>query len=142
MGTDRRRGIRAHHRVELVSHRLKLYGIADTIEEDRSGSLTPVEHKWGRGAGDLFPTIAQVVAQALCLEEMTGREIPRGAVFVVQERIRESVDIASHREEVEELVGVARSSLANTPPEPEYLARRCRSCSVLNACQPRGAIWL
>ncbi|MGC3995387.1 MAG: CRISPR-associated protein Cas4 [Propionicimonas sp.] len=142
LGTDRRRGKRAHHRVSLVSHRLGIHGIADTIEEDDFGQLSPVEHKWGRGAKDLFPTIAQVVAQALCLEEMTGRHVRECAVFVVQERIREPVDVDAHRDAVENLIVAARKDLAGVPPRPVYVARRCRSCSVLNACQPKGAIWM
>lgn len=142
LGTDHRRGRRAHHRVALVCHRLKIHGIADTVEEDESGQLAPVEHKWGRGAGNLFPTIVQVVAQALCLEEMTGRKLQCGAVFVVQERVREAVDIETYREDVEALIVQARADLIRALPRPDYASRRCRSCSVLNACQPKGALWL
>ncbi|MFT3874267.1 MAG: CRISPR-associated protein Cas4 [Nocardioides sp.] len=140
-GTDHRRGVRAHHRVELASHRLRIHGIADTIEEARDGSLTPVEHKLGRGAGDLFPATVQVVAQALCLEEMTGRESTLGAIFVVKERRRVPVVVADHRERVEQLIVSAHHDLRLPPSSPTYSARLCRSCSVINSCQPRGVEW-
>lgn len=142
LGTDHRRGVKAHHRVELASHRLRVHGVADTIEEDARGRLTPVEHKLGRGAGDLRPSIVQVVAQALCLEEMTGRPVERGAVFVVQERVREPIEIGAYRHEVEALIEQARRDLKTGIDPPVYSGRRCRSCSVLNVCQPKGACWL
>lgn len=43
-----------HHRVEVASD--ALFGssvIADTIEESSDGTLCPVEHKHGRGAGSV-----------------------------------------------------------------------------------------
>lgn len=141
IGTDRRHGVRAHHRVHLASRRLRIHGIADTIEEDGEGDLTPVEHKLGRGAGDLFPTMVQVVAQALCLEEMCGQEVRAGVIFVVKERRRVPVVVSEHRCRVEELIRQAHHDLARRPPRPTYSARLCRSCSVANSCQPRGAEW-
>lgn len=142
LGTDRRRGVRAHHRVRLASARLRVQGIADTIEEDSSGTLVPVEHKLGRGAGDLFPTIVQVVAQALCLEDMTGHSVPLAAVFVVSERRRESIIVDDYRDAVESLIFHAHRDLCLAPPMPKYSSRLCRSCSVVNSCQPRAAEWL
>ena len=59
-GTDSRRGVRVHHHVPLGSRRLRVYGVADSVEERPDGSLMPVEHKLGRGAGDLRPLILQV----------------------------------------------------------------------------------
>lgn len=67
-GIDYRRGVVVHHRVALVSQRLRLHGFADAVEQHKGGQLLPVEHKRGRGAGDVFPSLAQAVAQAICLE--------------------------------------------------------------------------
>ena len=141
-GTDRRRGARAHHRVALASGRLGVHGIADTVEEDAQGRLTPVEHKLGRGAGELFPSIVQVVTQALCLEEMTGQVVEQAALFVVEERVREPIEVAKYREEVVALIGRAHAELTSGLGRPSFSSRRCRSCSVLNVCQPRGSRWL
>lgn len=137
---DRRRGVVVHYRVSLVSHSLMLHGVADAIEEHGDGRLLPVEHKRGRGAGDLFPSIAQVVAQALCLEEMLGTEVPEVAIYVTKERRRELLRTDEYRERVTELVREARARLRE-PIRPVYRARLCQACSVQNACQPRGVQW-
>lgn len=138
-GSDRRRGVRAHHRVELVSHELGVYGIADTIEETASGDLTPVEHKRCRGAGDLGPTIVQVVAQALCLREMTGLAVSVGYIFIVKERRREHVVVDDHAGRVRKLIGEAHTQLAHERvTAPAYQPRICNRCSVAGACQPGG----
>lgn len=140
VGTDHRRGIRAHHHVELVCRRLWIRGVGDTVEEGPNGVLTPVEHKLGRGTGDLTPSIVQVVAQALCLEEMTGRSVEEAVVYVVGERRREVIKVSEYREFVEGVVDQAREELEDTVAAPVFEARRCRSCSVLGSCQPKG--WL
>lgn len=139
-GVDRRRGVRVHHRVSLVSVSLGIHGVADAVEEDGSGQLMPVEHKRGRGAGDLFPSLVQVVAQALCLEEMTGQDVRRVSLYITKERHREVFETNQYRQRVIELIGEARVVLAGDVPAC-YVARLCSSCSVQNACQPRGAQW-
>lgn len=142
VSTDHRRGVRAHHRVPIASNRLRVQGIADTIEEHQDGRLIPVEHKLGRGAGDLFPSIAQVVAQALCVEEMAGVSVDECALFIVAERRREQVMVKTHRARVEELIAEARATLIAPPREPIFNAKLCRSCSVRNSCQPKGVGWV
>lgn len=137
--TDSRRGSRIHHRVELTSHTHRIYGVADSVEEASTGELIPVEHKRGRGAGDLWPTMVQVVAQALCLAEMTGRPVDRAAIYVVRERRRETVDVQANVARVIETIKLARRDLAiPARGSPPYNPRICRSCSVLQACQPGG----
>lgn len=138
--TDHRRGVVVHHRVPLVSQRLRLHGIADAVEQDRNGQLLPIEHKRGRGAGDIFPALAQVVAQAICLEEMLAIDIPKVAVYVTKERRRDVYLTDDYRTRVEALVEEARLRLQHTVA-PHFSARLCQSCSVQNACQPRGAEW-
>ncbi|NYI70144.1 CRISPR-associated exonuclease Cas4 [Naumannella cuiyingiana] len=140
-GFDQRRGVRVHHRVQLHSDALRIHGIADAIEEDVDGRLMPVEHKRGRGAGDLWPTTVQVVAQALCLAEMIGQPVPEAAIFVVRERRREYVDVATHSGRVIELVTEARRRLRVGAIPGVYERLRCKSCSLQNSCQPRGVQW-
>lgn len=139
-GTDHRRGVAVHHRVPLVSQRHRLHGISDAIEQHRDGTLLPVEHKRGRGAGDVFPSIAQVVAQALCLEEMLDVAVPHVALYVTKERRREIFSTDDYRARVLTLIDEARLSLQQEV-KPSFKSRICQSCSVQNACQPRGAQW-
>lgn len=139
-GRVSRRGVRVHHAVPLASQRLRIHGVADAIEESRTGALMPVEHKHGRGAGDLRPTLVQVVAQALCLEEMTGRHVHQVAIYITKEHRRELFDVSDHAVMVEDLILEARAKLAEVIV-PHYSPRLCSSCSVRNACQPLEADW-
>lgn len=138
-GIDARRGVRVHHRVSLASRRLRLHGVADSVEERPDGSLVPVEHKLGRGAGDLRPLILQVTGQALCLEEMRGVRVDEVAVFIVAERRREVLPTSEWRAETEREIEATRASLSASPlGRPGYEASRCRRCSLIEACQPHG----
>lgn len=137
---DHRRGVVVYHRVPLVCHRLRIHGVADAIERRKDGSLLPVEHKRGRGAGDEFPSLAQVVAQALCLEEMLGVVVSEVALYVTKERRRDLYRTDDYRGRVIALIDEARVRLSGLI-EPVFRARLCQSCSVQNACQPRGAQW-
>ena len=140
--TDHRRGVTVHHSVEVSSSRHKLYGVADSVEESTAGALCPVEHKHGRGAGDLLPSTVHVVAQAICLEEVTQRSVTDAAVFIVSERRRVPIDVPAHRAEVEIVIKRARSALlSGVPVEPVLARQKCRSCSIRVACQPDGAWW-
>ncbi len=139
-GTDRRRGVRVHHRVGVAHHDLKIYGVADSVEESAEGDLLPVEHKLGRAAGDMFPSLVQVVGQALCLESMTDRRVPRVAIYIIAERRREYFETDEYRDRVVGLIRRAHDELSEFVPAT-YSTRLCRSCSVRNACQPEGADW-
>lgn len=138
--TDYRRGAIVHHRVPLVCHRWRIRGVADAIEQDANGTLMPVEHKRGRGAGDEFPSIVQVVGQALCLEEMLGSTVPEVALYITKERRRDRYRTDDYRTRVIALIEEARVRLRGHI-DPIFQARLCTSCSVQNACQPRGAQW-
>ncbi|HMS75565.1 CRISPR-associated protein Cas4 [Gordonia sp. (in: high G+C Gram-positive bacteria)] len=140
-GADHRRGVTVHHNVALVSHVHHIYGIADAIECAADGILMPVEHKRGRGAGNLFPTIAQTIAQAICLEEMLHTLVPAVAIYITKEKRRELVRVNEYRDAVINLIAEARVALQATIPAA-YQPRLCTSCSVQNACQPRGVQWL
>ncbi|NJN82978.1 MAG: CRISPR-associated protein Cas4 [Caldilineaceae bacterium] len=73
-------GVIVHRRVYVYSHTLDITGICDLLEEHADGSLVPVEYKHGR-QGRWNNDQAQLCAQALCLEEMTGKRIARGHIF-------------------------------------------------------------
>ena len=69
----------------LRSERMRLIGVADLVEFEEYPF--PVEYKRGprrRWNND----DVQLCAQALCLEEMLGTQVPAGAVFHVRTRRR------------------------------------------------------
>ncbi len=128
--------VRVERALPLYSRRLGLVGRADVVEFLPDGTPFPVEYKHGprraRAHDDL-----QLAAQALCLEEMLGRPIPRGAIFHHSSRRRREVVItAALRAQVEELVPKIRAMLACEHLPPPAADARCKECSLLDLCQP------
>jgi CRISPR-associated exonuclease Cas4 len=118
----------------LWSERLGLRGKADLVEFRPEGPY-PVEYKVGRRVrrhADL-----QLCAQALCLEEMLGVPVEKGAVFyhAVRRRYEIAIDELLRRKTVEAVEAV-RDMLCKQrlPPAPDDA--RCRNCSLINACLP------
>src|SRR5205814_9726038 len=82
------RGVRTVRDIPLWSERLGLRGKADLVEFRAEGPY-PVEYKVGRRRGEHADL--QLCAQALCLEEMLGVAVPRGAIFYHAVRRRREV---------------------------------------------------
>jgi CRISPR-associated exonuclease Cas4 len=137
-GTDHRRGVRVHNRVPLRSDRLCLHGIADAIEEHPDGQLIPIEHK--SGDTQLGPARIQVIGQALCLADMTGRHVPAGIVYVRSTKKRHTFPVTDQaRSEIAEVADAAREALsAITLPPPHPNLAACRTCSIYALCLPQG----
>jgi len=78
-----------------------------------------------------------LAAQALCLEEMTGRPVPLGALFYAKSKRRRPVAIdAALRRRVEETAVAVRGLLdAAVLPAPTF-DKRCEKCSLADICQP------
>ena len=122
--------------VQIYSHRLGLIGYADVVEE-RAGKLYPVEHKRGT-KGEWRNDQLQLCAQAMCLEEMTGRSIPWGYIYYAASHRREPVELTSVlRTQVEEAVYSVRTLLVSPQGPSPTPSRRCRGCSLYPVCLPR-----
>ncbi len=87
---EEREQIRA---IWLKSERYQLIGKSDLIELE-SGQLYPVEYKRGH-KGEWDNDEMQVCAQALCLEEMTGKSITTGYIYYANSYQRQLVDIST-----------------------------------------------
>jgi len=135
----------------LWSKRLGIVGRADVVEFHplrlSSGEPGlqpyPIEYKRGPrrqwGHDDL-----QLCAQALCLEEMTGYEVPSGAIYYHGSRRRKEVVCdAALRQRVVETVAAIRQMLATGTLPPAVNDARCRHCSLKEACLPGvvGEAW-
>ncbi len=138
--------IRTEFGVPLRSLHLGVAGQADVvefhkIEGPRAGSALwqpfPVEYKRGKAKRDNCDRV-QLCAQAMCLEEMLGLEIPGGALFYGKTRRRQAVAFeASLRAETAETARRLHLMVAaGRTPKPVYGAR-CESCSFLGLCLPR-----
>ena len=135
--TDHRGGLTIHHAVPLKHDRLMIRGTADTIEEHPDGTLVPVEHKSGRPAGDPAPAILQAVAQALCLESMTGKVVSQAAVYFKAKNSRVDIDVREHQTALDGAIAALRCNLRTLALPPWTLQRqRCRTCSIRPTCIP------
>lgn len=138
-GVETRAGVRSARAVPLWCDRLGLVGKADVVEFLADGTPYPVEYKHGRKgkAGKGVHDDLQLAAQALCLEEMTGKEVATGAIYhATSHRRREVAISATLRQLVEETVAAIRLALAAGKLPAPVNDERCRECSLIDLCQP------
>jgi CRISPR-associated exonuclease Cas4 len=127
-------GVVQQRRVYVWSERLLVAGFVDLVEQ-RDGKTVPVEYKKGRvGDNDR----AQLCAQALCLEERTGKSIALGYLYSFASRRRVEVPFdAALRSWTAELAQEAqRLAAAGILPLPIAKRSKCRDCSLLPICLP------
>lgn len=124
-------------RVYVVSHTLRLTGICDLLEEHPDGTLVPVEYKQGKRS-QWINDQAQLCAQALCLEEMTGKAITHGAIFYFGSRRRLDVPLTPVlRAETQSLITAMHTALADDQlPAHTTERKRCNGCSLIDLCLP------
>jgi CRISPR-associated exonuclease Cas4 len=133
--SELRGGVRIERAVPLWSKRLGLVGRADVVEFHGQVPF-PVEYKVGPrrkwGHDDI-----QLCAQALCLEEMTGQMVPRGAIYHHGSRRRREVAIDEPlRQRVVEAVTDIRQMLTARTLPPAVNDARCHHCSLKDSCLP------
>lgn len=135
-GQERQDETVTYRRVQVWSDRLRLTGFVDLVEE-RAGELVPVEYKRGRMARWLNDHI-QLCAQALCLEERTGRPVTAGYLFYFGSRRRDRVEFTLElRARTEASVRTAFELLAaGQMPGLAENRRKCRDCSLEPICLP------
>jgi CRISPR-associated exonuclease Cas4 len=161
-------GVKLLRALPVFSERLGLNGKCDIVEihplarpsdtlaprggESRSegaiGVLFPVEfklgkrHKWANDD-------AQLCAQALCLEEMFGVAVPRGAIFHADSKRRREVEFtpelrALTEKAITELHALLRQSgisnlRSEIPRLPAAVWRpACEECSLFDICLPKA----
>lgn len=122
----------------LKSERYKLIGKSDLIES-AEGEFYPVEYKRGR-KGEWDNDELQVCAQALCLEEMTGKNIATGYVYYAQSHQRQLVKISEVlRQETIATINAIQFLLQTGTMPPAYYIKRCQGCSLYQQCLPQAA---
>lgn len=137
--TRTERGVRVERALPLWSDELGLVGRADVVEFVLQGDREvpcPVEYKSGKPVRPKHAAL-QLCAQALCLEEIFGVDVPFGALYFVATRDRLTVPVDdSLRLETKTVVAEIRSMiLSGSVPDPVADAR-CRNCSLADACMP------
>ena len=128
-------GIRVERALPLWSKRLGIIGKADVVEF-HSETPYPVEYKSGPNR-QFDNDDLQLCAQALCLEEMTGKAVPRGAIYHHSSRKRREVELTPElHARVVEVTQAIRTMLTSTRLPPPVNDRRCTHCSLQESCMP------
>ena len=158
-GVETRAGLRVERALPVWSDRLGLIGKADVVEFEPDGTAHPVEYKVGNRAKAAWIAACddvQLAAQALCLEEMTGKPVPAGGLLYPQTKRppgavtegrcrrggeggtcagRGGIDTGDSGR-VEEATAAVRAMIdAGAVPPPTNDAR-CAKCSLADLCQP------
>jgi CRISPR-associated exonuclease Cas4 len=147
------------------SDRLGLSGKCDIVEVERSSTSTnlkseisdlksggiaalrPVEYKKGKRR-QFQNDDAQLCAQALCLEEMFGVRVERGAVFHAASKRRRDIEFTAElRRTTEDAIGelhamLREAEVANSKFEipklpPAVFKPACEECSLFEVCLPK-----
>jgi len=142
---ETRRNLKITRSLRLYSGALGLTGVADVVEFHRQKSEDgdvwipfPVEYKRGKPKAHNADRI-QVCAQAMCLEEMLDVSVPSGALFYGQPKRREDVVFSADlRQQVVDMAKQLRLIFTDsTLPQPLDDDPRCKSCSLVDICQPK-----
>jgi len=130
-------GVRVERSLPLYSETYDLTGKADVVEFLPDGTPYPVEYKHGPRRAHQHDEL-QLAAQALCLEEMTGKPVPEGAIYHHSSHRRREVRItpALRRQVIETTKSIRDMLENNTLPPPTDERSRCRGCSLYDLCQP------
>lgn len=122
----------------IWSDRVGLIGKCDVVEFLADGTPYPVEYKHGPKRKWLNDDL-QLAAQAMCLEDMLGRPVPKGAIFHASSHRRREVAITSElRQLVNETAEAIRAMLASAKLPPPVNDPRCKECSLKEICQPKA----
>lgn len=132
------KGVTLLRALPVFSDRLGLNGKCDIVEKHADGALHPVEFKLGKRR-QWENDDAQLCAQALCLEEMFGTAIPRGAVFHADSKRRREVEFtADLRQRTVEAVTALHALLHSQRVPAAVFKPACGECSLFDICLPQA----
>ena len=157
-GYEVAKGVTVLRALPVWSERLGLSGKCDVVEtwgKAESGkqkaeiaselphiggytSLVPVEYKKGKRRA-FENDDAQLCAQALCLEEMFGMRVERGAVFHAASKRRREVEFTpALRQLTEDGIGELHQLVASGRVPAAVFKPACEECSLFEICLPKG----
>ncbi|PLS86082.1 MAG: CRISPR-associated protein Cas4 [Actinobacteria bacterium] len=129
-------GVRVERGLPLFSERFGLLGKADVVEFCAGGTPYPVEYKSGPRRQKQHDDL-QLCAQALCLEEMFGQQVSKGAIYHhASHRRREVFFDEGLRSSTEKAIWTVRRLLVTATMPPPVADARCPKCSLFDACMP------
>jgi CRISPR-associated exonuclease Cas4 len=100
--------------------------------------VVPVEFKAGQPKQNISDEV-QLCAQALCLEEMLGVPVRRGAFFYGKIRRRVQVELSDQlRKQTEEIIAAVHDMVSRKHVPQARYEKKCATCSLLDICQPKA----
>ena len=112
----------------LKSETFQLIGKSDLIQSE-NGEWYPVEYKRGK-KGEWDNDELQVCAQALCLEEMTGKDISDGYIYYAHSHQRQLIEMTPALRQTTINTIQAVQILLSTGEMPKAVkTKRCSGCS-------------
>lgn len=147
---ERRPGIVIRRGMPVASDVLSMRGQCDVVEltplnpgRSRRGpwkSVLPVEYKRGRAKNHEADKV-QLCAQALCLEEMLAIPVTEGALYygLTKRRLPVVFDSELRKTTLSAIQRLHALLAERVTPSVDYVAKRCRACSLLAVCLPRRA---
>src|ERR1039458_8394908 len=151
-GYEVAKGVTVLRALPVWSERLGLSGKCDVVEArphpqplshpmgEGGGyeSLAPVEYKKGKRRA-FENDDAQLCAQALCLEEMFGVTVARGAVFHAASKRRREVEFTAELRKLTEDAITELHRLAASGSVPAAVFKpACEECSLFTICLPKA----
>lgn len=128
-------GVRYERSLPIWSRRLNITGKADLVEFHDDVPY-PVEYKSGRHK-EFENDFIQLCAQALCLEEMFGMLVEKGALYWHGSRERREIIFTdAMRQQVEEVALNVAEMLEKPILPPPVNDKRCERCSLNESCLP------
>lgn len=151
-GYEVAKGVTLLRALPVWSERLGLSGKCDVVEARPHpqplshpmgegggyGSLAPVEYKKGKRR-QFANDDAQLCAQALCLEEMFGLTVERGAVFHAASNRRREVEFTAELRKltVDAIAELHRLVASGSVPAAVFKPA-CEECSLFTICLPKA----
>jgi len=133
----------------VFSRGLGVNGLCDCVEARPSPTGVPIPY--GEGRYIFYPVEykhgvvreeeeyhLQLCAQAICLEERFGVQIPAGAIFFIDAHRRDEVLLSAElREKTWETAREISDLIENQKMIPALYSAKCKKCSLRDACQPK-----
>lgn len=140
--------IRIIRSMPIVSNKLKIQGKCDVVElqpdndgfyfskYDKRYKVYPIEYKRGKPKKD-NSDIMQLLAQAICLEEMLGLKIEKGACFYFETRRREEIIFTEElRSKLTDIISEMNNYYSKRYTPKVRKSNKCKSCSLKDSCLP------
>lgn len=140
--------IRIIRSMPVTSQKLKIQGKCDVVElkpdndgfyfskYDKKYKVYPIEYKRGKPKLD-DSDIMQLLAQAMCLEEMLGLTIEEGACFYFETRRRQQIIFTEDlRNRLTSIIEEMNNYYSRKYTPEVKKSQKCKSCSLKDLCLP------